>query len=134
MTLLTDIPVTAAGENSWEWQLRDKNGRWIQMGSEVSFSHQGKMITGVIVGSPGPGKATIRLANGSTVTVPTAGVRRPGRVLRLRLTRLLAHRLRRHLQPRLLLPLSLDRSRLCPQTSPTSRSRRGWTDGAGGHR
>jgi len=86
VTLLEPAPViavagapTPGGPGSWKWQLRDKNGRWIQMGSEVSFSHNGKTITGIIVGSPKEGYATVKLADGSTATVATAGVTSTGK-------------------------------------------------------
>ena len=71
---------TPGGRESWKWQLRDKNGRWLQLGSEVSFSHQGSTLTGIVIGSPGPGQAIIRMPNGQTVTVPTAGVTATGNV------------------------------------------------------
>src|SRR6187399_3268323 len=74
--LISLQPLVAAATKSgkWQWQLRDAKGRWIQMGSSVIFMHNGQPVTGTVVGSPGPGKASVKLPNGSVITVSTAGV------------------------------------------------------------
>ena len=51
-------PVTAAGQ-SWRWQLRDAEGQWLEMGSEVRWLSQGRWLNGRVIGSPSPGIATI---------------------------------------------------------------------------
>jgi hypothetical protein len=51
-------PITAAGD-SWRWQLRDSDGRWIEMGSEVKWLAKGRWKFGIVVGSPAPGVATV---------------------------------------------------------------------------
>jgi hypothetical protein len=55
------IPITAAGD-SWRWQLRDAEGRWIEMGSEVKWLAKGRWKFGIVVGSPAPGVATVEEA------------------------------------------------------------------------
>ena len=49
----------AAGD-SWRWQLRDKNGKWIEMGSEVRYLIRGLYKQGIVVGSPSPGVAKVK--------------------------------------------------------------------------
>lgn len=51
--------LTAAGGQSWRWQLRDRNGRWIEMGAKVKWFAQGLARTGLVVGSPQPGEAEV---------------------------------------------------------------------------
>ena len=55
----TTKPVTAGGD-SWRWQLRDKNGKWIEMGSEVRWLARGLYKQGIVIGSPNPGIANVR--------------------------------------------------------------------------
>jgi hypothetical protein len=50
--------ILAAGD-SWRWQLRDKNGKWIEMGSEVKWLARGRWLHGTVIGSPSPGIATV---------------------------------------------------------------------------
>jgi hypothetical protein len=57
-------PVTAAG-NSWRWQLRDSKGQWIEMHSEVKWLANGVLRSGRVTGSPSPGVATVRDADGN---------------------------------------------------------------------
>lgn len=54
-----DDPVTAAANQSWRWQLRDKDGQWIEMGSKVKWLNKGVWRYGKIVGSPKSGTATV---------------------------------------------------------------------------
>ncbi len=53
-------PAFTAGGDSWRWQLRDKNGQWIEMGSEVRWLAKGLYKQGIVVGSPSPGTATVK--------------------------------------------------------------------------
>lgn len=64
-------PIAAAGENdAWEDQLRDANGRWVQMGSTVSFEHVGSQRTGQVIGSPKEGYLRVRTKSGYVIDVP----------------------------------------------------------------
>lgn len=49
-----------AGGDSWRWQLRDKNGKWIEMGAEVRYLVRGLYRQGIVIGSPSPGIAKVR--------------------------------------------------------------------------
>ena len=52
--------VTAAGGGqSWRWQLRDKNGQWIEMGAKVKWFANGLARHGVVIGSPKEGEAEV---------------------------------------------------------------------------
>jgi hypothetical protein len=56
--------VTAAGPNqSWRWQLRDRNGKWIQMGAKVQWYANGKTRLGRVVGSHKEGEAEVEEEN-----------------------------------------------------------------------
>ena len=50
----------AAAGDSWRWQLRDKEGEWIEMGAEVKWLWQGLERLGIVIGSPSPGMASVR--------------------------------------------------------------------------
>jgi hypothetical protein len=53
------VTITAAGGQSWKWQLRDRLGQWIEMGSTVKWLANGLSRSGKIVGSPKEGVATV---------------------------------------------------------------------------
>lgn len=75
-TIYRPRPLVAAPtkSNAWQWQLRDAKGRWIQMGSNVVFMRNGQPVTGVVVGSPGPGRAAVKLPDGTVITAATSGL------------------------------------------------------------
>lgn len=50
--------LTAAGQ-SWRWQLRDKNGQWIEMGAKVKWMANGLSRLGTVVGSHKEGEADV---------------------------------------------------------------------------
>jgi hypothetical protein len=57
-----DAPVLAvlvAAGDSWRWQLRDRYGKWIEMGAEVKWLARGRWLQGIVVGSPREGVATV---------------------------------------------------------------------------
>lgn len=68
---LSAASLTAAG-NSWKWQLRDKNGRWLDMGARVRWLNRGTWKSGKVVGSPRTGFATVEDANGDRFNVSTS--------------------------------------------------------------
>ena len=52
--------ITAAGGGqSWRWQLRDKNGQWIEMGAKVKWFANGMARNGIVMGSPKEGEAEV---------------------------------------------------------------------------
>lgn len=59
--------LTAAGGQSWKWQLRDSKGQWVEMGSEVKWLANGKMYSGKVVGSPRAGVALVQDNEGRRV-------------------------------------------------------------------
>lgn len=53
-----EATLTAAGQ-SWRWQLRDRNGQWIEMGAKVKWMANGLARMGLVVGSPREGQAEV---------------------------------------------------------------------------
>lgn len=51
--------LTAAGGDSWKWQLRDNKGRWITMGSKVSWMSSGRKRNGTVTDSTREGWAQV---------------------------------------------------------------------------
>ena len=49
----------AGATDSWKWQLRDRLGKWIEMGSHVKWLANGLSRTGVVLDSPRAGFATV---------------------------------------------------------------------------
>lgn len=64
----------ASGGQSWKWQLRDKNGRWIRMNSTVQWTERGQQRRGTVVGSPKEGQATVRDESGKEHTLPASAL------------------------------------------------------------
>lgn len=55
----TKESLLAAGGTSWKWQLRDRLGKWVEMGAAVKWLANGLARTGVVVDSPREGYATV---------------------------------------------------------------------------
>lgn len=58
--LSSSTSLTAGAHDSWRWQLRDKNGQWIEMGSRVKWLDRGIPHTGRISGSSNKSRAYVR--------------------------------------------------------------------------
>ena len=54
-----EATITAAGTGNWKWQLRDRNGQWIDMGALVKWMANGQAREGKITGSPQEGMAEV---------------------------------------------------------------------------
>ena len=55
-----EATITAAGTGNWKWQLRDRNGQWIDMGALVKWmADKSNPTNGGITGSPQEGMAEV---------------------------------------------------------------------------
>lgn len=71
------LPKTVRGRGqSWRWQLRDRFGRWIEMGSEVEWFSLGALRVGKIVDSPDKSTAIVQTSDGRKTRIPTARLNR----------------------------------------------------------
>jgi hypothetical protein len=59
---------------AWQWQIRDAKGKWIEMGSTVTYMQAGRSISAKVVGSPKPGYVTIEGPGGKRTTIASSRV------------------------------------------------------------
>lgn len=68
------VSVTAAGGQSWRWQLRDRNGKWIKMNTSVEWTERGQKHRGKVIGSSKEGQATVRDESGKEHHLPASSL------------------------------------------------------------